>query len=225
MHGTQVVTRSSFATAFPLTENPISEGGNWRHQTAWWTSVQTNGAGAFGTMPATGGLFNDSYAYLLGFPQNVSVSAVVSRSGSAGNNQEIEFHFRMSDTAESTVGAGDDTCRSYEITYSLNGNYSGIVRWNGGHLIAEGNGFDTLLAGPTYSPLADGDVVSATMVGTVITAKINGSTLFTHDVSTGVGAGLIHTTGNPGIAFFRADNPTAGPNTAFGFKSYSAVGL
>ncbi len=66
-----VAVAQTYTTHFPLTENPISEGGKWINGGVVgldWTNVQTTPGFAFGTMPGTAGSpgFADSWALLSG---------------------------------------------------------------------------------------------------------------------------------------------------------------
>jgi hypothetical protein len=64
----QSSSAKSYTTSFLLTENPISEGGNWINGKAVgldWANVQTTPGLAFGTETGSGG-YDDSTALLTG---------------------------------------------------------------------------------------------------------------------------------------------------------------
>src|SRR5262245_29883154 len=75
----------TYATDFPLTENPLSEGGKWRHLDPTLTVVRTETiAGvhvAHGTQTGSGG-YDDSNAYLTGFSANQVIQGTVWKSPS-----------------------------------------------------------------------------------------------------------------------------------------------
>jgi hypothetical protein len=192
----------TYSTTFSATESPISESGAWTHNGTLWTKVDTSGGLAFGTQDNSGG-FDDSYAYLSGFPPNQSASLVVHK-GSPSGFQECEIILRWLDSS--------GNARGYECNLAWDGGYAEIVRWNGSlgdftYIAAQGSG------GP--GSVADGDVFSAQIVGGVITSFLNGVPLNTATDST-------WTTGNPGIGFYRA---SAGPATDYCATSYSATSL
>jgi hypothetical protein len=110
-----------YTTSFPLVENPISEGGQWHNQGTLWTQVQTTGGLACGTQNNTP-LYDDSYAYLTGFPPDLHVTAVMHNTVPSGIVQETEILFRWTDSATSAQG--------YEVNLN-SGGAAQIVRWNG----------------------------------------------------------------------------------------------
>jgi hypothetical protein len=149
--------------------------------------------------------YDDSYAYLPGFPANQSASAtiVLNTTATDANTREAELLLHWSDSAHSATG--------YEINLQYMGAYVQIVRWNGAF------GDFTMIGGVTNLPNKPktGDVFKATIVGNVITVFYNGTQIAQATDST-------YATGNPGMGFFiRA--PAA--NTDFGFSSFTATGL
>lgn len=216
--------KPSYATAFNANETPIAEGGVWTNAGATgldWNNVNTSGGLAFGTQPGNGA-FTDSTACLSGFSPDVSIRATVHRSASfspGATTREVEILFRWQISAHRVCG--------YECTLPYDGSYSGIVRWDGPLATGEGAGFTTLLVGPTgWGGLANGDIVSGTMIGNVIIVKINGSQLMTVDVSAGGGASQIWTRGNPGMGFWRNGAPTGtDADSDFCFSDFAAVSL
>lgn len=175
---------NSYSTAFPNTENPISQSGRWINGGTVgldWTNMQTVPGQAYGTENCAAGPTDDSTAVLTGgWGPNQSISYTVHfRTGSSSN--EIEGRLNTTILPHSITG--------YEIDTSIG--YVEIVRWNG----ALGN-FD-ILANPTGSGpgVHEGDVVTATNVNGLITAKINGTTIQTATDTTFRG-------GSPGIGAF-----------------------
>jgi hypothetical protein len=192
----------TFSANLTGTENPISENGAWQHNGLDWTRVAKANGFAHGTQTGSGG-YDDSYAYLSGFPANQSASATIALNTNAtdGNTREVELLLRWSDSANSATG--------YECNLHYLGDYAQIVRWNGPV------GMFTIIASATPPKPKTGDVMTATIVGGVITIYLNGVQIVQATDST-------YATGNPGMGFFiRA--PAA--NTDFGFSSFTATGF
>lgn len=192
---------SNYSTNFPLTENPISEGGNWQNNGLDWTNVQTTPGLAFGTQDVVN-TYNDSYAHLGGFPANVQVTAVMHSSVPSGSIQESEILLRFSDSAHAA--------RGYEINLNSAG-AAQIVRWNGA--IGDFTPLSTTGPGGLGRDVVTGDVFMATSVGSTLSLYVNGALLAQAVDST-------FATGNPGIGFF--SRLGASNNSRFGFTSFSA---
>jgi hypothetical protein len=202
----------TYSTHFPLTENPISEGGHWIHLGTPWCVVATGGGVAYGTQPGDGA-YTDSYAHLSGFPpdQSVTVTIHLEAGLSPGGTREAEIHLRWADSASSA--------RGYECNLAYNGAYAEVVRWNGAlgdytYVSPQGSG------GP--GAVHDGDVFQAEIVGTVITTSLNGHQLQHVDVSS-IG-GTVWSDGDPGMGFWRGAGASATPGD-YGFGSYAATSL
>ena len=158
----------SYSTAFPLTENPISEGGNWINgQTDGldWHDMSTTPGLAIGHQSGTS--YTDGTALLTGsWGPNQTVEAVVHAVNPKDScYQEVELRLRSTLTPHS--------CTGYEISFKAtktSGAYLIIVRWNGPL------GDFTYLVNTTGAQygVTEGDVVKATIVGNVITAYLNG---------------------------------------------------
>lgn len=199
---------SFFTTNFDLNETPLSESGAWTHHGLDWTLVYVNSGIAFGTQTApTAPPFNDSYAYLSCFPPNQRGEGVVHIQGpfDFGTTHEVEILLRWLD--------GDHFARGYECNFSFDGQYAGIVRWNGPQndfTPIDDNGTPIIPGG-----LHEGDVVACQIEGDAITAYYNGTSLqTTHDVT--------WTDGDPGVGFWKSQASTPGD---LGFTSYSATAL
>jgi hypothetical protein len=201
--GSEAIAKT-YTTSFPLTENPIAEGGNWINGGTVgldWTNVRVTPGLALGTQ-ASGG-FDDSTALLTGaWGPTQTVSAVVNIVGSdSGSFEEVELRVRSSLSAHS--------CTGYEMNYSVkaSGTYCQIVRWNGAL------GDWTQLDGRTIAALHTGDIVKATAVGNTLTTYINGVPQFSVTDST-------FPTGNPGIGFYASGD---GSIANYGFSSFVAT--
>src|SRR6266446_8723499 len=123
-------TSHTYTTNFPLTENPISEGGNWINGGALgldWANVRTTSGLAFGTESGFGG-YDDSTAVLTGtWNADQMAQAVVHSVNQNGNVfEEVELRLRTTITDHSITG--------YEFNFralSSGDTYVQIVRWNG----------------------------------------------------------------------------------------------
>jgi hypothetical protein len=202
----------SYTTNFDLTESPISENGAWSHRGLDWSLVDTSGGNAYGTQKGSGA-YDDSYAYLSGFPPDVSVSAVIRKDPAFTTNstREVELLLRWSDSAHDAHG--------YECNLAHDGGYAEIVRWNGAlgsYTYVAGQG-----SGGTSLGVHDGDVFSAEIRGNIITTRLNGAPLNTADI-TSIG-GAVWTTGNPGIAFWKGGGASFAGD--YGFTSYTATAI
>jgi hypothetical protein len=200
-------TGSPYSTTFPLTQNPISEGGNWINGLAVgldWADVATTPGLAFGTQSGAAN-YNDSTAVLAGTwgpnqTAQATVHTVNQQSGSI--YEEVELRLRTTITAHSLTG--------YEFNFSCRSDgsqYVQIVRWNGAL------GDFTLLDARTGPGLHNGDVVKATISGSTLTTYINNVAIFSVTDST-------FTNGSPGIGFYLQG--AGGLNSDYGFTSFSA---
>jgi hypothetical protein len=199
---------NSYTTNFSNTENPISEGGRWTNGKAEgldWFDVETTPGKAFGN-PTTGD-YTDPTAILKGpwGPDQTVTAKVFCIHPTSSYYQEVEIRLRSTITAHS--------CTGYEILWRCLTNkdaYTQVVRWNG-----PARNFtyvDDHHNGVGYG-VANGDTVSASIVGNLISVYRNGSLLFTANDST-------YKTGNPGMGFNYGVGAT---NADFGFTSYTAV--
>lgn len=193
----------TYTTNFPLTENPISEGGKWINGGVTgldWGNVQTIPGLAFGTtLPTT---YSDPTALLTGtWSADQQAQATVKlTTGISACCHEVELRLRSTITAHSAKG--------YEINCSVaSGNpYIQIVRWNGPL------GSFTYVNTTSAAGCANGDVLKATIVGSTITVYKNGTQILQGTDST-------YTSGNPGIGFY--DNGDLNWNF-FGFSNFTA---
>jgi hypothetical protein len=202
-----------YSTQFPLTENPISEGGKWVNGKAVgldWADVSTTPGRAVGNQ--TGPNFTDATAVLqsLTWTPDQKASAQVATTGAPLEScfQEVELRLRTVIAPHSITG--------YEINYKFSNDSTGymqIVRWNGDFadftILQNFNG--------QKFGVTNGDVVSATVVGNVITAFKNG-------VQQGQATDNTFSSGSPGIGFNISNDITGCPGTNgnYGFSSFSA---
>jgi hypothetical protein len=197
----------TYSTNFPLTENPISEGGNWINGgdvgLDWANIITTPGlaVGACSEPP-----YSDPTGLLTGSwgPDQTVQATVCSRNQTDNYYQEVEIRFRSSLSAHIATG--------YEILFrclKTPGAYLEVVKWNG----PLGN-FTCLSRhnGSQYG-VANGDVVKASIIGNVINVYINGKLVDTVTDNT-------YTTGNPGMGFNYGCGATSGD---FGFTSFMAT--
>ena len=198
----------SYSTSFPLTENPISENGNWVNgQTAGldWSNVGTAAGLAFGTESGTVS-FDDSTAVLAGvWESDQTVQATIHTQNqpvSPSVFEEVELRLRTTISPRSVTG--------YEVSFSCSANssnfYARITRWNGPL------GSVTRLAGATYH-CVNGDVVMASITGNTITAYVNRTQIMQITDTT-------YSSGSPGMGFYLQG--ATGLNGDYGFTNFTA---
>ena len=196
-------------TNFPLTENPISESGRWINGQAVgldWKNVRTTPGLAFGADASGNPNYNDPTALLTGsWSPNQTVQATVRSVNQQSGNvyEEVELRLRSTITAHSITG--------YEVLFRCNHDaswYTDIVRWNG----PLGN-FTSLRHVTSGPGIFNGDVVKATIVGSTITAYINGVQVNQVTDST-------FANGNPGMGFYL--HGIANANADYGFTTFTA---
>lgn len=192
----------TYTTNFPLTENPISEGGNWVNGGPdsvglAWSDVFVGPNGAHGeevsgtaTSHSSGLAFADATAVLqnLAWASNQTVTATVFASGITQTcGQEVELWLN------GTIGPNSLT--GYEITFSVNGGSALIVRSNG----PQGN--FTILAQVAVTA-SNGDVIQATRNGGLITVFKNGVAV-------------------PGLSVTDSTFPAGSPGIGINYTQYS----
>ena len=181
----------SYRTSFPASENPLSEGGIWRGGRTdgidWADVIASNGEvygavtrmavaerrveqGNLDPAAASGapeGDYDDPTAVLAGVwgPNQYARAEVFSRNPTDEYFQEVEIRLRSTMEPHS--------CTGYEVFFrclKTEDGYAEIVRWNG-----KIGDFTSLakLTGPQYG-VEDGDVIQASIAGSVITGYVNG---------------------------------------------------
>jgi hypothetical protein len=202
---------NSYSTSFPLTDNPVSEGGNW--QTTGWNmtsgpnnpTMRTTPGLAFGNW--TSGGRTDAIAILGGtWGSAQSASGVVHVVIDPGSDtHEVELHLLMS---LCSYGAGGTGWCGYEVDCSIASQFSYLElhSWSP-------SGAPTLAS--NGNRCANGDTLEADVDSTgVITVRINGVVQFTHNTS---GDSPKYTSGNPGIGTWNTNS-----SNVYGFSSFSA---
>lgn len=206
-----VWSQGTYTTNFPLTENPISEGGKWVSGGSVGSSdVKTTGGVAGGVGPAVN---NDPVAIRTGtWGPNQTVQATVYSVGASDSYyQEVELHVHM------TFAAGPNI-RGYEINFRTPNNSSAYVQivrsdgTSGWAYVGSGCTYPTICGRVAGIGVSNGDVVKATIVGSTISAYINGKLIAQATDST-------YKSGAPGIGFdWKCDSTY----NAFGFTQFSA---
>src|SRR5580693_8331117 len=131
---TSLAWARTYSTSFPLTENPISEGGKWVNGRATgldWTNILTTAnVKAYGSNSGINPGYDDSTAVLQNigpWGPNQTLSGVVFLSSvNNGFDQEVELRLNTTISAHSITG--------YSCTFSLRndgGQYFQVGRWNG----------------------------------------------------------------------------------------------
>ena len=197
----------AYTTSFPLTENLISEGGNWLNGLTNgmdWGDVRTTPRLAFGT---NAGNFADATAVLSGNwgPDQVVQGIVHSVNQTDALFEEVELRLRTTIAPHTITG--------YEVNYrcSKTGNaYSQIVKWNG----ALGDFTPLTAVAGAGVGVRDGDAVKATMVGNLITVYLNGV-----QINQWADTNNPFLIGNPGIGFYLDQGST---QADYGFTSFAA---
>jgi hypothetical protein len=205
-----------YTTNFPLTENPISESGNWINGKTTgldWADFSSTPGLAIGTQSGTNpALYDDSIALVTGtWRADQMVHAVVKTVNQQTNLifEELEIWLRSTITPHNSTG--------YECTFSARSDasaYMGLARWNG--TLGDWTSIGPSVTG-TGAALHNGDTITCKIVGTVITAYINGVQKWQYDT---VNDNPKFSSGQPGIGAFLAN--TTGVNGDYGFTSVTA---
>lgn len=201
----------NYFTDFNLTENPISEGGNWsKNGSNAWTVMKTESGVCVGTQIDDS--YDDSYASKTGnWDSNYVLDAIIWRSPSIGAmNHEVELNVRFADDA--------DSVRGYETLLNKDGTLQ-CFRWN------DSFGSFTEIAAvgsPSVGSVPDGARYRLNILGDLITAQYAAdggavSTICTFDI--GSISGTKYTTGNPAIGSFCRPSSEGGNPNHFGFRS------
>lgn len=215
---------ANYTTNFPLTENPIAEGGKWvGGSTAGgnlWGNVQTTTGLVFGVSEPT--QFGDPTGVLTGtWTADQAAWATVKIVTTPTNGCCHEAEVRLRNTIATNRITG------YEVYCSVmpSDPYCHIASWGG----PNGSWVNMENSSPNIY-LKQGDVLKGTVTGTnpaVITMYINGAQViqvqdsgnFTFSDGKKYGP---WTSGNPGLGFY--DNVDSNWNR-FGFSSFSAQNL
>ena len=198
-----------YATSFSADEVPVSEQGQWVNGRAVgldWKDVSTRSGVAFGADASGHPHYDDPTAILSGvWGPNQTAQAKVHTVNQNSNHVYEEVEIRLRTTISPHRNAG------YEINFRCTHDgtqYVEIVRWNG--RLGDFTYLQQVEGGPG---LYDGDVVRASIIGSVITAFINGTQVAQATDPT-------FTQGNPGMGFYL--DGKAGLNADYGFTFFSA---
>lgn len=215
-----MASSAAYVTAFPLTENPISEGGRWQFNlsAAVQTPVKTESLGgvrvAHGTQSGhKAPPYDDSSAHLTGFGSDYEVEATIwkaaSQSGGSGIYKEFEILLRWLDTySRRTTTYGDTNSNGYEIAVAYDGSYCNLGRFKGDNLV-----------GPITIPAPKtGDKFRARIEGQRIRMWWNNALMIDF---TDNDASLRIATGNPGIGFWA----NGAPSNEIGYSSVTVTPL
>lgn len=195
----------TYSTTFPLSENPLSEGGKWMDGLAVgidWANVQTTPNLAFGTWT---GAQTDSIAILPGAwgPSQVVQATVHSVNQTDSLFEEVKLLLRSSLSAHLLTG--------YEVTFrcsKTSNAFAQIIRDNGA-------ASDTTVlwtsTGSQYG-VSEGDVVRASISGSTITVYIN-------DIQIAQVSDSTFSTGSPGLGFYLSG--ASGVISDFGFTAFT----
>ena len=207
-----IAKATTYTTSFPLDEESISEGGNWiggGTEGIDWSDVAVVDNMAICTVDGSQNpAYDDSTAILTGtWGSNQTVTATLYITNQAAiGYPEAELRLRSA--------ISPYNCTGYEILYSLKNDascYIGIVRWNGDY-----GDFTPLasIAGAQYVS-TNGSTLKATVVGSTITAFLNGVQVCQADDTT-------YTNGSPGMGF-DIDSSDTDQNGTFGFTHFTAT--
>ncbi len=202
----------SYATSFPLTENPISQGGaiNSGNTAPNESAMQSAGGLAWGTQTGHESqqvppLYNDSMAWLNAYyPPDQRATAIIHYNGAniaANGNLEAELYLRMSiGPLQTGLPFGDTAVYGYEINMGMGvfGLFIQIGRWKRLNL------FDSFVSGSPLTSMGihDGDVYSAWIAGNTITVTLNGVVIAS---ATDTPSSWLPAVGSPGFGQYRHD--------------------
>jgi hypothetical protein len=224
--GVGAVAQNSYTTSFPVTENPLLEGGIWVRggsEGGSWTDPQTGpnssatGQIAFGTQVASPGPpFDDSVAHLIDFLPNHYAEGVIFNA--ATDQIEVELLVR--------ANISNGSIQLYEGDYVFSGANTcdlHLVRWNGPL-----NSFTELHGGTaivTGLDISTGTTHRMSISGNIITFTRNGVSIATYDLLANFVAdgSLILSTGNPGMGFWDRSLSSGANRNTMGWSTFSAA--
>jgi hypothetical protein len=212
---------TSFSVTFNSTQNPLPSA-TWflgLNDGLDWQNVQSDGVKAMAGAFSNSSLFDDSTALLKSSAfscaanQYAQGNVFKSPGYAPTNDHEVELRLRCAGSTHSITG--------YEILYGIQGSGSGqpyaqFVAWNGAAGLFTSlwfSGFGGVAA------LNDGDLVYAEIVGTVITLKVNGSTIQSYDTVSDTNK---YATGQTGIGIYALPGATL---ASYGWKNFTTGNL
>lgn len=228
---------SYYATTFSGgSENPISEGGAWTTGADALSSVVRMAGGiAYGTQTGAESSegpprYNDSQAFLSGFPKNHRIEITISRTGSWSGDLEVELLFGWSVSGslrspQPTFGPTHSDGIECNLAISSSfGVFTGVARWLEVAVADFSSGPITGLL-----PIQDGDIFAGQLTlndgastGTVVTSIIRSG------VETVLGTvtdATLYRVGQPGLGFFREDVGGTPDPTQYAATAYKAMGI
>jgi hypothetical protein len=200
----------TYDTLFPLTQNPLSEGGqfvNGGTDGVSWADMRSDGVHGYGTQvthadPPT---YDDSHAHLIGYRPNHWCEGTLYINGST-TGLEANLFIRQQITANNS--------RGWEINLYLGGPALHIVRWEG----ALASFTDLTPSGITTNCVfTNGAVWYAEVIGSTLTVMCNGVIVHQRDLTQD--AGNYWATGNPGLGHYATQH--FGPNAALANVGWS----
>jgi len=207
---------ASYATSFPGTENPLSEGGKWINGKVvgrdWGNPLTVPGIARASISSALGASrYDDSIAHLstsfITFGANQYAQGTVYRA--AGYSPRGSIHHEIELLLRFQITSGN--ARGYEVLWSIDG-WICVVRWNG----PLGNYTELICDQGATGPAVDGDVLRAEIIASVIRVYKNGVLRVTAP------ADMTWTSGQPGIGFWPVDGAT---KEHYGWKRFMAGDL
>lgn len=220
---------ASYSTNFTGTaENPISEGAAWTTGTDPLSSVvQRSGGLAFGTQTGAEGAeatprFNDSQAFLSGFPSNHRGEMTIHKSGTPVGDLEIEIILGFSVGSLHTAHFGPTHSDGIEVnlTQGQFGILCFVARW----LEVEIGDFS---AAAVAHGVNDGDIFAAQLVlgAGVGTVTVSLTRTGVETVLGSITDAALFRVGQPGMGFYRGNNGAPDDPTIFCATAYTARGL
>lgn len=225
----------TYTTNFPVTENPLTEGGNWRNgqrDGIDWKDFRTVPGLAYGTQLGSPPPYDDSTAVVTGTwgpDQTVEMRVKTVNQQTGGVNQELEVRLRTTINAHSLQG--------YEVLWRVNhdgSQYHQIVHWLGPIGTASCNwgcafqmvpGSRDMRSWDGNPGVYDGDTLGASIIGNRIRTWVihNGVKQILQDINdtSGHGGGARFTSGAPGMgAWLRGPGSTVAD---YGVTSFTAT--
>jgi len=214
---------NTYTTNFPLTENPISEGGRWLNGNKVgldWCNVQTAQSGAtryaLGVPPCST-IYADPVAILAGTwgtTQSTSATVFIAPGGDGTQYPEVELHTNM------TMAAHYITGYEFDCGITAGGSYGmAIVRWNGplANPTNSNNGFTYLAhTEANVNSCVNGDKIQGINTG----SAINNLQFYRNGALIVQATDHMYTNGAPGIGFNAGEGSTY---VQSGLTSFSAT--
>ena len=208
--GSGASSSNGYSTAFPDTEDPLTQNGEWINAGTTgldWNNCQSNPGFAFGTQAGTT-IGADSICVLSGnWNTNQSAQITVKINSTTNASEELEELWVRTTIAPHSI-------TGYQVTCSISPNdpFLRISRWNG----PQGN--YTVLANVSTG-CVNGDIVQAAVSGNIITVYKNGTSMLTATDSS-------YTSGSPGMGFYIQNvvGTAAAADAEFGVSAFSATG-